>query len=136
MSKKEKRKRWVYICVTVGIIVLVVLILCKIFESQENIFFTEYEREHGKDDTIIYQYSSKNNTVVEIGRVQGELQNCVINSDETYITGVIHDEVFEIVRYDLVAGTVEMLDAAEQIAALTDNHVGASNSLIYNGGNK
>ena len=119
-----------------GIIVSVVLILCKIYESQENIFFTEYENEYEKDDTIIYRYNSKSNSVVEIGRVQGKLENCVINSDETYITGVIYDEVFEIVRYDLVAGTFEMLDAAEKIAALTDNHVGCSNSLIYDGGNK
>ena len=136
MSKKEKRKRWVYICVIAGIIVSVVLILCKIYESQENIFFTEYENEYEKDDTIIYRYNSKSNSVVEIGRVQGKLENCVINSDETYITGVIYDEVFEIVRYDLVAGTFEMLDAAEKIAALTDNHARCSNSLIYDGGNK
>lgn len=136
VSKKGKRQLLVYICVTAGIIVSVVLIICKIYESQENIFFLEYENEYVKDDTIIYQYNSRNNTVVEIGRVQGKLQNCVINSDETYITGVICDEDFEIVRYDLVTGTVETLDAARKINTLTDNHAGYSNSLIYNEGNK
>lgn len=140
MSKKEKRKRWVYICVIAGIIVSVVLILCKIFESQENIFFTEYEGEYEKDDTIIYRYNSKSNSVVEIGRVQGKLHDCVINSDETYITGLIYKEVsydgVKIVRYDLATGAVETLDATEKIAALTGNHASLINSLIYDGGNK
>ena len=140
MSKKEKRKRWLYICVIAGIIVSVVLSLCKIYESQENIFFTEYENEYEKDDTIIYRYNSKSNSVVEIGRVQGKLHDCVINSDETYITGLIYEEVsfdgVKIVRYDLATGTVETLDATEKIAALTDNHAGLINSLIYDGGNK
>lgn len=136
MNKKGKRRIWVFICVTVGIVVAGALILFKIFEPQENIFFTEYESEYEIDDTIIYQYDSKNNTVTELGRVPGEFLNCVINRDETYITGVTDGGVFEIVRYDLIAGTTETLDAEEKIAALTDNNVGWDNSLLYDGGNK
>lgn len=140
MSKKVKRKLWVYICVTVGIIVLVVLIVYRYHIRQKNVFFLEYEGEYEKDYTIIYRYNSRINTVMEIGRVQGKLHDCVINSDETYITGLIYKEVsydgVKIVRYDLVTGTVETLDAAEKIAALTDNHAGLVNSLIYNEGNK
>lgn len=140
MSKKVKRKLWVYLCVTAGIIALVILVVYRYYIRQKYIFFLEYESEYEKEDTIIYRYNSRMNTVIEIGRVQGKLENCVINSDETYITGLIYDEVFdegvEIVRYDLATGTVKTLDAAEKIATLTDNHAGLINSLIYDGGNK
>ena len=135
-DKKGKLRLWVYICVVVGIIVLGVLILFRIYRPQENIFFLQYENEYGKDDTIIYKYNSKSKTVVEIGRVQGRLQDCVINSDETYITGLIFGEGFEIVRYDLVAGTVESLDdAARKIDTLVGKS-GGSSPLIYSEGNK
>ena len=136
MSKKVKRKIWACIFVIAGIVAFLFATVCRYYARQENIFFLEYESEYEKDDTIIYLYNSKNNTVDEIGRVQGKLQNCVINSDETYITGVIYDGVFEIVRYDLVSGAAETLDAAEKISALTDNHAGWANTLIYNGGDK
>lgn len=137
VSKKVKRKFWVYICVIAGIIVLVVLVVCGYHKPQENIFFLEYESEYEKEDTIIYQYNSKNKTVVEVGRVQGELQDCVINSEETYITGLVFAEKVEIVRYDLVTGTVETLDAARKIDTLTGNTAAwYGGSLIYDGGNK
>lgn len=134
MSRKAKRKLGVCICVAAGLIVSGVLLIHIFFGPQENIFFLEYENEYEKEDTIIYQYNSKSKTVVEIGRVQGQLQDCVINSDETYITGVIYDGDFEIVRYDLATGTVEMLDAARKIDILTDNRW--YNTWIYNEGNK
>lgn len=140
MSKKIKRKLWVWICVVAAVVDLTTLIVYRYYIRQENIFFLEYENEYEKDDTIIYRYNSRNNTVVEVGRVKGKLQDCVINSDETYITGVIYDEVYdvgvEIVRYDLDVGTVETLNVASKILALTGNMAGWYCSLIYDGGNK
>ncbi|MFG6358493.1 MAG: hypothetical protein K1W26_17000 [Acetatifactor sp.] len=136
MSKKTKLKLWVCICVAAVIIVLGVLLICKITEPQENIFFLEYESEYEKEDTIIYRYNATNKTVTEVGKVKGELQDCVINSNETCITGVIYEEVAEIVRYNLLTGEVETLDAARKIDTLTDNRAGWGNILIYDGGNK
>lgn len=136
MSKKTKLKLWVCICVAAVIIVLGVLLICKITEPQENIFFLEYESEYEKEDTIIYRYNATNKTVTEVGKVKGELQDCVINSNETCITGMVYGEVAEIVRYDLLTGAVETLDAARKIDTLTDNRAGWGNILIFDGGNK
>lgn len=140
MNKKAKRQLLVCICVIAVFIVSTVAIICKDYKMQENVFFLEYENEYEKEDTIIYQYNSRDDTVIEIGRVKGKLQDCVINSDETYITGVIYDEVFdegvEIVRYDLATGTVKTLDVASKIYTLTGDMAGWYCSLIYDGGNK
>lgn len=130
----KKRKLWVYIAVAAGIIVLAALLIYKVCEPQENIFFLEYESEYEKEDTVIYRYNSGSKTVDELGRVPGRLQDCVINSEETYITGIIYGEDFEIVRYDLLTGEPERLDAADRIDLLTD--AGWSDILIYSGGNK
>lgn len=113
-----------------------VLFICKITEPQENIFFLENESEYEKEDTIIYRYNATNKTVTEVGKVKGELQDCMINSNKTCITGMVYGEAPEIVRYDLLTGTVEMLDAARKIDTLTGNRAGWGNILIYDGGNK
>lgn len=140
MSKKVKMRLWVCICVIAGVIDLAIMSVYRYYVRQENIFFLEYENEYEKDDTIIYKYNSINDSVIEIGKMKGKLQDCVINKDETYITGVIYDEVYdegvEIVRYDLVNGTVETLDVVSKISALTGNKAGWYCSLIYDGGNK
>ncbi|MDE7224938.1 MAG: hypothetical protein K2O34_14320 [Acetatifactor sp.] len=89
MSKKVKRLLCVYICVAAGIVVLGVLIVGKKFGPQENIFFLEYESEYENEDTLIFRYNSENDIVDEVGKVQGRLFDCVVNSDETYITGLV-----------------------------------------------
>lgn len=133
--KKTKRILWVCIFVLAGIIDLTVLIVNLYYARQENIFFTEYDGTYDKECTTIYQYNSRINATVEIGKVQGNLYDCVINDEETFITGISKsdDEGFEILRYDLATKSVETLDAAKEIAALIDNTAMASKILLYNG---
>lgn len=136
--KKTKRILWVCIFVLAGIIDLTVLIVNLYYARQENIFFTEYDGTYDKECTTIYQYNSRINATVEIGKVQGNLNDCVINDEETFITGISKsdDEGFEILRYDLATKSVETLDAAKEIAALIDNTAMASKILLYSGGDK
>lgn len=120
----------------VGIAALTILIIYRYYICQKNIFFTEYEGTYENEHTTIYKYNSRINAVIEIGSVQGKLQDCVINGDETYITGIIKDESFEIIRYDLDTKSIETLEAANKIASLTDNSVIKSKVLLYSGGDK
>lgn len=70
----------------------------------------EYENNYTAPDTdkytIIYNYDPITGENVEMGRIQGYFNSCVINKEETYITG-LHCETsistdYQILQFDLV----------------------------------
>ena len=105
------------------------------YELQQNIFFTEYDLDV---DTTIFKYDSVKNEVAEVGKVKGCFYKCIVDSKETYITGLLYDfdeKKTGIACYDLTTREIipyELPDTIDEIAATDEWHI----SLLYNGGNK
>ena len=71
-----------------------------------------------------------------LGKIEDELYHCVINEEETCITGLRDNgEFYELIRYDLDVGIVQI----ENIDKKTDPITGGSRwnaLLLYDGGNR
>lgn len=119
-------------------------------EALQNVYFWEFEHGHGyEEETVFYRYDQMRDEVVEIGRANGYFRNCVINEEETIITGVFSegdsDDTIEIelttgmndiARYDLTTGMVTHLNITEKINELTGDNAKWWKALLYDEGNK
>lgn len=145
MEKSKKRNKIIiliaFLVVVLAVVAGVVLWLVRhthADKSLQNIYFTEYENEKDKNDTIIFKYDPISDKVVKIGKVPGYLMGCVIDKEETCITGFLCESpvngINDIVQYDIRTGTIESKNVAEEIDKLTvDDSWGA---WLYDGGNK
>lgn len=141
-------KKWVLL--TIGVMAVLIAVFGAIavhinkgnvYEPQQYIFFLEYENEYEKEDTIIYKYDQIEDEVVELGVVKGYYRDCVINEEETIITGIISKNMtgkgYDVVKYDIAAGTTEYLNIEEIVNELTmGNAKGFNVVLVYDEGNK
>lgn len=106
-------------------------------EVQQDIYFWEFEHGDG-ENTVFFRYDRMKDEVVEIGRVNGYFHNCVIDEEETVITGVFSktDSDSDIARYDLTTGAVTPLNITEKINELTMDNTKWWKALVYDEGNK
>lgn len=144
----EQRKKRILLSICAIVVLaagLGVLIVHKnkedIYKPQQNIFFLEYENENEKEDTIIFRYDQIKDEVVELGKVKGYFQDCVINEEETVITGICSKNLsgagYDVVRYDIAAGTTEYLNMDEIVNELTTGNAKEFIvALVYDEGNK
>lgn len=142
VSMKVNRKRIICAIVVLGAALTVWMIYINKAavpdsEAWQNIYFWEYENTHG-DDTVFFKYDRTTDEVVEIGRVDGYFHNCVINEEETVITGIFskEDSDNDIARYDLSTGRVEPLNMTDKINGLTMDNTKWWKALLYDEGNK
>lgn len=113
------------------------------YKSEQNIYFWEYENNYDTSDTdkntIIYKYDPLTDETVEIGRIQGYFNSCVINREETCITGLLCETSisadYQIFQFDLESGNFEKIEATNKINELV---MGSKweNSLLYDNGHK
>ncbi len=138
-QKKTNKIKW-WIPVIVGMSWVVVMAGCcfiiysrKAYELQQNVYFLEWDTK--EDETIFYKYSSKDEGAVEVGKVEGQMNHCVINDEESCITGLCYDQGVKRVQYDLITGTVYSEVIGEKIDLLTGDVTWYA-LLMYDGGNK
>lgn len=111
------------------------MIMAQTCKLQQNNFFTEYNLDV---DTTIYEYDHIKNEVSELGKVKGCFYNCMVDSEEMYITGLLYDcdeKTTGIVRYDLNTGEIkscELPDTIERITGTDKWYI----RMLYNGGNR
>lgn len=137
------KNKVIRVALLIGLAVLLGLIIWGVYKNykfkiSQNIYFTEYETEREKGDTIIYKYDPISDKVLEIGRVQGWFCQCIINKDETRITGFVREGfgkgINDIVEYDIKTGTITSKNVMEKIDELA---MGASwEAMLYDEGNK
>lgn len=141
-------KKWVLL--TIGVMAVLIVgfgVLAvhinkgNVYEPQQNIFFLEYENEYEKEDTIIFKYDQIKDEVVELGKVKGYFHDCVINEEESVITGIFSKNMtgtgYDVVRYDIAAGTTEYLNIEEIVNELTTGNAKEFIvALVYDEGNK
>lgn len=142
-NKDQQKNKVILAALLIGLAVMIGLIIWGVyknhkFEISQNIYFTEYEPERGKEDTIIYKYDPISDKVFEIGRVSDWFCQCIINKDETRITGFVREApgqgIIDIVEYDIKTGTITSKNVMEKIDELT---MGASwKAMLYDEGNK
>lgn len=140
---KMYKNKVILAALLIGLAVMLGLIIWGVYKNHkfkisQNIYFTEYEPERGKEDTIIYKYDPISDKVFEIGRVQGWFCQCIISKDETRITGFVREGlaqgIIDIVEYDIITGTITSKNVMEKIDELT---MGASwKAMLYDEGNK
>ena len=143
MLKNGTKKKKVLVTVITAVVVVILGILSWIiylnsYRPSQNIYFLEYENEREKNDTIIFKYDADKREVKEIGRVSGYLYRCVINKEESCITGFFREGYgqgsLDIVQYDLETGIFESKNVIEKInKMLPDVSWGVT---LYDEGNK
>lgn len=94
------------------------------YELQQNIYFMEWD--YQEKITTFYRYSPEDDEVTKLESIEGKMEHCVVNKDETCITAICENG--ECVWYDLVTGTLR----TEEIDFLS----GESAKFLYDGGNK
>ena len=146
MEKSKKRNRIIiliaFLVVALAVVAGVILWIIRHTYADkplQNIYFTEYENEKDKNDTIIYKYDQENDELVEIGSVPGNLYHCTINKEETLITGFLEEESAEgiptLIQYDIETGMAQTTDVMEKLQELPED-VRLWSATLYDGGNK
>lgn len=114
----------------------------KVPEVQQNIYFLKhtYTFYHGRmqnKDTVILKYDPVSDEVVEIGIVSGYFYNCIMDAEETCITGILRDNATRdryIVEFNLKDSTTQYKNIQEEIDDLVSNAV--REAMLYDDGNK
>lgn len=139
-------KKWVLL--TIGVMAVLIAVFGAIavhinkgndYEPQQNVYFLEYENDK-EGDTVIFKYDHIKDEVTEIGRIRGYFRNCVINEEETTITGIFSEKILnsecDLVRYDIATRAVEPQNVTEKISELAKGNEEWFNALVYDEGNK
>lgn len=141
--KNWNKKKKILVIVITAVVVVILGILSWIiylnsYKPSQNIYFLEYENEYEKNDTIIFKYDPTSNKVEEIGRVPGYLYKCVINNEESRITGFLKEDRVksksDIIVYDIETGTAESKEIMDKIFELTMDIPWYG--VLYDGGDK
>ena len=111
------------------------------FAMRQNIYFTELEGERDKIDTIIFKYDQENGELIELGKVSGYLEDCVIDKEEKRITGFLRGPysegglIIDIIEYDIETGAITEKNMIQKIHELTMDEA-SWRGYLYDGGNK
>ena len=136
MAKKSKKAVYVVIAIVIVLVgsMAVRLFIANTYKMQQNIYFTEYDM----NDTAIWKYDPLREEVSEVGKLSGEFFQCVIDRDETYITGFLYESVgksAKLARYELATGMIELQELDDIMVNATGTETG-NKILLYDGGNK
>ena len=113
-----------------------ILIDHAVFKMEQNIYFTEFD---GRDTTI-FKYDPVNGELMELVKVPGRLDACVVDKEEKRITGFLYGLLskgggrIDIIEYDIKAGMVTEKNIIEKINELTGDP--SWGGTLYDGGSK
>ena len=150
MSNKQKeslmkKRRFIFLIIIVGIVFASVLAGLIVYmkqtedlELQQNVYFTEFNIT--EEATTIFKYDPVKKQSLEIGRVKDYFHSCLINDEESYITGVLapglRTDSFEVIQYNLEDGSIEKKEFTEKVKDLTFGPTDFCRTLVYDDGNK